>query len=118
MKSCESSIAGRNVRDSYYLRLPLGCLSGCTASLLVFRGSFPLKETNSSLLQINDDKDHTDTPPPPPPRPIFMKTGCPRGEEEEQKRDEHVLPGNMFACCRRPQNPVAAERGWDGGQGE
>lgn len=89
-----------------------------SASLLVFRGSFPLKETNSSLLQINDDKDHTDTPPPPTPRPIFMKTGCPRGEEEEQKRDMHVLPGNISACCSRATEVLVQQGGaWGWGAG-
>lgn len=44
---------------------------------------------------------------PPPPCPIFRKTGCPRGEEEEWKCKEHVLPGNSAAhhtdLCSRVQ---------------
>lgn len=106
MESGESLRAGRNVRDSYYLRPPLGRLRSQTifCFLVGLQRNFSLKETNSSLLQINDDKDHTD-PSPPPPCPIFLKTGCPRGEEEECGREKHVLPGNVLAGHSRLQQP-------------
>lgn len=116
LKSSESFKASRSIRDSYNLMPPLGYLSGLlySASLSVFRGSFPPKETNSSLLQINDDKDLTDTPlpPPPPPCSIFMKTGCPGGEEKKQKCDEHVPPSNTSAHGCGPENSGTAGWGW------
>lgn len=110
--------ASRSVRDSAdpCLPRPPEC-SLSSAVLSVFRASFPPRETNSSLLQINDDKDCIKSPPPPGPRPVSMKTGRPRGQEEGPERDEHVLRGVMCFLPPRVRGWEERRRGASGMQG-
>lgn len=103
MKSSES-LKARSVRHSYNLVPPWGHLSGRTVFcfLVSLQRKFSPKETNSSLLPTNNDRDRTN--PPPPRHPIFTKTGCLGGRGTEWQCDQHVLPGNASAHCSRPEN--------------